>query len=76
VYNPSWLRPKALPESIKPLLKSHLAAADYNTFIGPTHTEQDQQDFNLMLEQTKLQDRAKKINMSDYLPELYQLFPS
>jgi hypothetical protein len=76
VYNPIWLRPKALPESIKTLLKSHLAAADYNTFIGPTHTEQDQQNFYLMLEQTRLQDRAKKINMSDYLPELYQLFPS
>ena len=75
VYNPSWLRPKALPESIKTILKSRLDPADYTTFIGLTHTEQDQQNFYLMLEQTKLQDKAKKINMSDYLPELYQLLP-
>ena len=76
IYYPSWLQPRALSESIKTLLKSQLVTNDYNAFIGHKHTEQDQQNFCQMLEQTKLQDTAKKIKMSDYLPELHRLLPS
>jgi len=75
VYDPSWLQPSALSESIKTLLKSQLVAEDYNVFVGQIHTDRDQQNFCRMLEQTKLQDTAKKIKMSDYLPELYRLLP-
>ena len=73
IYGPSWLQPQALPESVKTVLKTKLSKSDYNTFIGPIHTDQDQQNFELMLDQIKIQDTAKKIQMKDYLPELYQL---
>jgi sulfatase maturation enzyme AslB (radical SAM superfamily) len=73
IYTPAWLQPRALPESIKKVLKQQLSATDYNTFIGPIHTDQDQQNFQKMLEQTKIQDIAKKIKMEDYLPELYNV---
>jgi len=73
VYNPSWLQPRALSESIKKLLKSQLSAVDYNTFLGPIHTNQDQQNFQMMLEQIKIQDTSKKIQMKDYLPELHNM---
>ena len=71
IYKPTWLQPRALPESIKKVLKQQLSATDYNTFIGPIHTEQDQRNFQLMLSQIKIQDTAKKIQMKDYLPELH-----
>lgn len=73
VYNPSWLQPRALPVSIKKILKRQLSAVDYNTFIGPVHTDQDQQNFQLMLEQINIQDTSKKIQMKDYLPELHNM---
>jgi organic radical activating enzyme len=73
IYSPSWLQPRALPQSIKKLLKQQLSAIDYNTFVGPIHTTQDQQNFQKMLEQIKIQDTAKKIKMLDYLPELHNL---
>ena len=73
VYNPSWLQPRALPVSIKKILKRQLSAVDYNTFIGPIHTDQDQQNFQLMLEQINIQDTSKKIQMKDYLPELHNM---
>jgi len=71
IYRPTWLQPRALPESIKKVLKQQLSATDYNTFIGPIHTEQDQLDFQTMLSQIKIQDTAKKIQMKHYLPELH-----
>jgi len=73
VYNPSWLQPRALPVSIKKILKRQLSAVDYNTFIGPIHTDQNQQNFQTMLEQIKKQDASKKIQMKTYLPELYNM---
>lgn len=73
IYGPSWLQPRALPVSIKKLLKLQLSATDYNTFIGPIHTDQDQRNFQLMLEQSKKQDTSKKIHMKDYLPELHSM---
>jgi len=75
IYNPAWLRPQSLPKSMKKILKQQLSATDYNTFIGPIHTEQNQLDFQTMLLQIKIQDTAKKIQIQDYLPELHdQLF--
>jgi organic radical activating enzyme len=76
IYTPSWLQPQALPVSIKKLLKQQLSTTDYNTFVGPIHTDQDQQNFQTMLARIKIQDVAKKIKMADYLPELYQLLNS
>jgi sulfatase maturation enzyme AslB (radical SAM superfamily) len=73
IYNPTWLQPRALPESIKKLLKQQLSITDYTTFIGPIHTDQDQQNYRTMLDQIKMQDVAKKIKMIDYLPELYNM---
>jgi organic radical activating enzyme len=73
IYNPVWLQPKALPESIKKLLKLQLSAVDYNTFISPIHTDHDQRNFQQMLEEIKKQDTSKKIQMKDYLPELHKL---
>jgi organic radical activating enzyme len=73
VYNPTWFQPRALSESIKKLLKLQLSAVDYNTFVGPIHTDRDQQNFQIMLEQIKKQDTSKKIQMKDYLPELYNI---
>ena len=58
----------------KKILKEKLTTQEYNTYIGPIHTDQDQQNFELMLSETKKQDIAKKISMKDYLPELVSLF--
>lgn len=75
IYHPAWLQPRALPENIKKILKEKLSKVDYNTFVGPIHTDLDMKKFNSMLEQIKIQDTAKKIRMQDYLPELYKLLP-
>jgi organic radical activating enzyme len=73
IYSPSWLQPKALPQKVKQILKQTLTSVDYNTFIGPIHTEQDEQNVKLMFDQIKIQDTAKKIQMKDYLPELHNM---
>lgn len=73
VYYPSWLQPRALPEAIKKILRSKMVPEEYNTFIGPIHTQQDQQNYQTMLQQIKLQDSAKKIQIKNYLPELTTL---
>lgn len=73
VYRPIWLQPKALSLPIKQLLKDRLDKVDYNAFIGPIHTNQDQQNFELMRVEIKKQDQLKKIRMVDYLPEMASL---
>lgn len=73
IYAPSWLQPKALPIEVKSILKDRLSTQDYNMYIGSTHTEQDQKNFEQMLVEIKKQDVAKKITISDYLPELSRL---
>lgn len=73
IYKPTWLQPRALPQSIKLILKEKLDKKVYNTVIGHFHTDQDQENFNTMLDQIKIQDSAKKIQMKDYLPELSNL---
>jgi len=74
IYNPVWLQPRSLTASIKQVLKEKLSPMDYNMFVGVVHTDQDQQNFNLMLENIKLQDSSKNILIKDYLPELVNLF--
>lgn len=73
IYNPAWLQPRALPMSIKQHLKTVLSGSDYASFIGHQHTQLDQINFSSMLQNTNLQDRAKKIHMIDYLPDLVHL---
>jgi hypothetical protein len=63
-----------LSADIKQVLKEKLRPMDYNMFVGAVHTDQDQQNFNLMLENIKLQDSSKNILIKDYLPELVNLF--
>ena len=73
VYHPTWLQPRALSQEIKRVLKDTISTQDYNNFIGPIHTYLDQLNFESMLKNIQLQDKAKNIKMQDYLPELYQL---
>lgn len=72
IYRPAWLQPRALPSHVKHHLKSVLNDVDYATYIGK-HTDQDDENFQEFLRQISIQDRAKKINLKDYLPELYEL---
>jgi organic radical activating enzyme len=73
IYIPSWLQTRALPTTVKQILKQQLNPIDYNTFIGPIHTDLDQSNYQMMLKQIEIQDAAKQIKMSDYLPELHNL---
>lgn len=73
IYSPEWLQPRALPVDIKKMLKEKLSPDDYLAFIGDSHTERDQINFENFLIETKKQDIAKGIKMQDYLPELYDL---
>jgi MoaA/NifB/PqqE/SkfB family radical SAM enzyme len=73
VYRPSYLQCGSLSAPIKKILKQQLSADDYNAYIGPIHTEDNQKNFNLMLDQIKIQDQVKKIQIKDYLPELANL---
>ena len=73
IYTPSWLQTRALPTTVKQILKQRLNSVDYNTFVGPIHADIDQSNYQTMLKQIKIQDTAKKIKMSDYLPELHNL---
>jgi sulfatase maturation enzyme AslB (radical SAM superfamily) len=73
IYTPAWLQTRALPITVKQILKQQLNPVDYNTFIGPIHTDIDQSNYQMMLKQIEIQDTAKKIKMSDYLPELHNL---
>ena len=74
IYNPDWLQPRALPTGIKQILKEKLDQVDYDAFIGNLHTDQDTLNFESMLENIRLQDRAKGIRINDYLPELVKMF--
>lgn len=74
VYYPNWLQPRALSQEIKRVLKDRLDAVDYNTFIGPIHTDTDQKNYESMKENVGLQDQAKGIRIQDYLPDLVKMF--
>jgi len=73
IYNPSWLRPNALPTNVINYLEESLSTIDYNTFVGQVNEEHRQRLFDQFLVEIKKQDAAKGISLKDYLPELAQL---
>jgi sulfatase maturation enzyme AslB (radical SAM superfamily) len=72
VYSPAWLQPRALPVSVKQVLKQQLSDSDYQTYIG-THLVEDDRNFAKFLTEIKKQDVAKQIRMADYVPEFAEL---
>lgn len=70
VYYPAWLQPRALPVHVKEHLRAVLTPADYATYIGESHSEADQRNFEEFLKQIKRQDQLKGISIKNYLPEL------
>ncbi|CAB4164145.1 4Fe-4S single cluster domain containing protein [uncultured Caudovirales phage] len=73
VYSPVWLQPRTLPAHIKQHLKEVLSIRDFNTYIGSTHNDTDQQYWEECLKQIAKQDAAKGIEWKTYLPELYNM---
>jgi organic radical activating enzyme len=71
IYRPTWLQPRALPQSVKQHLKEILSTMDFNTYIGSTHTDQDQLDWEECTKQLAKQDNAKGISWQEYLPDLH-----
>jgi sulfatase maturation enzyme AslB (radical SAM superfamily) len=77
IINPSYLRPAALPESIKDqIFEKYGRTDDLEFFFSNPHTKEDDTDFVTMLEKIKLQDAAKGISIADYLPEFWNLIQS
>lgn len=74
IYYPLWLQPRSLSQDIKRVLKQKLNATDYNTFIGPIHTDTDQRNFLSMIKNIRLQDQAKGVSIDNYLPDLVKMF--
>jgi len=73
IYYPSWLQPRALPQTVKNRLKEILSTVDFDTYIGTAHTDQDQNRWQECLKQLAQQDAAKGIKWQEYLPELFQI---
>lgn len=71
IYRPTWLQPRALPQSVKQHLKEILSTVDFNTYIGSIHTDQDQLNWEECMKQLAQQDNAKGISWQEYLPDLY-----
>lgn len=72
VYDPKIFSPKNLPVSTKHYLRDMLDSDDYSAFIGdPDHESPGLwQDFLLKIQK---QDRAKGINIRDFVPEFCDL---
>ena len=73
IYAPTWLQPRALPESVKQHLKETLSTVDFDTYIGSVHKDIDQQNWEKCLTQIAKQDHAKGIKWQEYLPELHNI---
>ena len=73
IYSPVWLQPRTLPTHIKQHLKEVLSIRDFNTYIGSTHTDNDQRNWEECLKQIAKQDATKGIEWKTYLPELYNM---
>jgi 4Fe-4S single cluster domain len=73
IYNPNWLQPRALPEPVKKYLKTVLNKSDFDTYIGPVHAQEDQQNWEEFQKKIAKQDIAKGIKWQQYLPELAAL---
>lgn len=72
IYYPVCFSPKTLPVSVKHRFRDLLDQDDYAAFIGdPDHEVQDSwQDFLIEIHK---QDRAKNINIRDFVPEFCDL---
>ena len=74
VINPKHFRPSALPLDVKEiLLQRHGHIPGMRFFLEGSHNDIDDTDFLIMKEQLALQDKIKKINIRDYLPEFCNL---
>jgi hypothetical protein len=50
-----------------------LSIRDFDTYIGLSHNDNDQQNWEECLKQIAKQDMAKGIEWKNYLPELYNM---
>jgi len=75
VISPSHFRPSALPAHAKEkiLLSANNQSKDFDFFLGQAHSDQDDIDFNTMMEVVAKQDYVKGISFKDYLPEFAKL---
>ena len=74
VISPKHFRPSALPLHVKEmLLQRHGHIPSMRFFLEGSHKDSDDTDFLQMKEQLVLQDKIKKINIRDYLPEFCDL---
>ena len=67
VYQPHWLSLYTMPVQIKQYLKSHAFFKDFCIITGKEISSE------LFLSRLSKQDQAKKISISDYMPELHHL---
>ena len=74
VTQPSYFRPAALPVSVKQdIIERFEDVNDMRFFLGDTHTNQDDEDFEKMKAIVSHQDTIKKISIKDHLPEFCKL---
>jgi len=74
VINPSYLRPSALPKSVKEKIFDRCGHSnDLDLFIGAPHHEVDDLDFITGMAEITKQDKMKGINIKTYLPDFYEL---
>ena len=72
VYQPSYFRIPVLPKTVKDYIVQQDVDPKLLPFIQ-THTEKDEQDYQLFRVELARQDLWKGISMQDYLPELAAL---
>jgi sulfatase maturation enzyme AslB (radical SAM superfamily) len=74
VYNPSYFRPQALPVDVKlKIRKMHDGDPFIELQLNRKHIEKDDIDFNQCLVEIERQDKLKKIDIRNYIPEFCQL---
>jgi len=69
VYDPTYFRPGALPQTVKNQILSNHHSLDLAGFLGQ-HSPQDDMDYEQFCQQIHQQDTWKNIRLRDYLPEL------
>ena len=72
IYTPAWLQPRTLPAASKKHLETILSQQDYDMYIGQ-HSVEDDEKFQQCILNIQQQDRAKNINIKDYLPEFCEM---
>ena len=74
MISPAHFAPSSLPIDVKQtILDQNKGSRDLNHLIGKKHTDIDDINFAAMVEEIKNQDALKKIDIADYLPELWSL---